>query len=188
MKIIIVNRNIEHQLSHDIPRVDIIPDSAIIRDGKPFFVPNFSSRWKYEAMVAFRSMRLGKNIAPKFAHRYYDAFTLAVRTIPCDLSPSQSAISHAFDGAFIIGEWIDIEKLNTLNEIKINIGKKETTIKNSQLDIDNTIARLSKYFTMKIGDIICPAILNISDNININTTISGAINNIIDECLKLKFK
>ena len=82
MKIIIVNRNIEHQLSHDIPRVDIIPDSAIIRDGKPFFVPNFSSRWKYEAMVAFRSMRLGKNIAPKFAHRYYDAFTLAVRTIP----------------------------------------------------------------------------------------------------------
>ena len=188
MKITIVNRNIEQPLSQSLPRVEIIPDSAIIRDGKPFFVPSFSSSWQFEALIAFRSTRLGKNIAPKFAHRYYDAFALAVRTIPCDMLPTQSATSYAFDGSFIIGEWIDIDALNGHDEIKVSIGDTETVIKVSQLEIDATIARLSQFFTMKIGDIIVPAILNLSQEININTTLSGKINNITGECLKLKFK
>lgn len=188
MKIIVVNRNIEQPFALDEHRVDIIPDSAIIRDGKPFFVPSFSSTWKYEAMIAFRSTRLGKNIAAKFAHRYYDAIALAVRTIPCDLAPSQSATSYAFDGSFIIGDWIELEALENLNQIKIVIGNKETTINLSQLEIENAIAQLSQFFTMKIGDIIVPAILNLSNEININTTTCGTIENITGECLKLKFK
>lgn len=102
--------------------------------------------------------------------------------------PTQSATSYAFDGSFIIGEWIDIDALNGHDEIKVSIGDTETVIKVSQLEIDATIARLSQFFTMKIGDIIVPAILNLSQEININTTLSGKINNITGECLKLKFK
>lgn len=186
MKIIIVNRPIDQQQFDTFPKVDIIPDSAIIKEGKPFFVPNFSSSWEYEITIAFRITRLGKNIATKFAHRYYDAIAIAARTIPVDIKSSESALCTAFDGSFILGEWINIDQLQKEKDLSINIDNNNFTISISHLAIDETIAQLSKYLTLKIGDIIAPATIPITGNIEINTVIEGQLND--NPNIKLKFK
>ena len=84
MKIIAINRDIDSHLQLPLS-LDIIPDSAIIKDGKPFFVPDYAEGGIYYPAIAFRVNRLGKNIAPRFACRYYDAITLALRTVPTTL-------------------------------------------------------------------------------------------------------
>lgn len=188
MKILAINRTLDQSVNDAINHLAIIPDSAIIREGKPFFVPGFSQNWRYQATIAFRVTRLGKNIATKFAHRYIDALALAVRTIPIDLktSTAKSDITTAFDGAFIIGQWINLSNFENNKNISIEIDNQVFSIDISQLAIEETIALISKYITLKIGDIIAPAIIPISGNIAINTIIDGNINNTPN--IKLKFK
>lgn len=188
MKILSINRTLDQSVNEAINHLAIIPDSAIIREGKPFFIPGFSQKWKYQATIAFRVTRLGKNIAAKFAHRYIDALALAVRTIPIDLeaSATASAITTAFDGAFIIGEWLDLTQFENNKNITVEIDNQIVSIDINQFEIEETIALLSKYLTLKIGDIIAPAILPINGNININTIIDGNINNTPN--IRLKFK
>ncbi|MBR6640171.1 MAG: hypothetical protein IKL35_07430 [Muribaculaceae bacterium] len=95
--------------------VDIIPDSAIIKDRKPFFMPDFSSKWEYDLNIAVRVNRLGKNVGEKFANRYYDAITLCLRMIPMDMIEKLSVagitsnLASSFDGAIILGDWQSIE-------------------------------------------------------------------------------
>lgn len=187
MKIISINRELDQPVTTAVNHVTIIPDSAIIRDGKPFFVPGFSSQWKYQATIAFRVKRLGKNIATRFAHRYIDAIALAVNTLPLDLinSIAPSATTTAFDGAFIIGDWIETENFNEVS-LSVKIGDESISVDLSQLAIEETVAQLSQYFTLKIGDIICPAVLPICNEISINTIVEGSLNG--SNNLKLKFK
>lgn len=188
MKILSINRTLDQSVNEAINHLAIIPDSAIIREGKPFFIPGFSQHWEYQATIAFRVTRLGKNIAAKFAHRYIDALALAVRTIPRELeaSATPSAITTAFDGAFIIGEWLNLDQFESNKTISIEIENQTCSIDISQLAIEDTIALLSKYLTLKIGDIIAPATLPINGNISINTIIEGRLNN--NPNIRLKFK
>ena len=188
MKILAINRTINQPIDITTQHLSIIPDSAIIREGKPFFVPGFSDKWEYQATIAFRVTRLGKNIAAKFAHRYIDAVALAVYTKPIDFidKVSQSAIASAFDGAFIIGDWIPLEHFDKDASISIDFEANSTSLSISQLAIEDTIADISKYLTLKIGDIIAPAIIPISGDIVINSIVNGSINN--NHNIKLKFK
>jgi 2-keto-4-pentenoate hydratase/2-oxohepta-3-ene-1,7-dioic acid hydratase in catechol pathway len=84
MKIIVVGMNYaEHNKELDgtlvsVPENPVIfmkPDSALLKDGKPFFIPDWAEQFDYETELVVRINRLGKCIAPRFAHRYYDAFT-----------------------------------------------------------------------------------------------------------------
>ncbi len=183
MKILAVNRELEQPIN-DFVGVDVIPDSAMIQDGKPFFVPDFFNQWCYYAVLAFRVSRLGKNIATKFAHRYYDAVALAVRTSPVVTMPISTAVTTAFDGAFICGAWTQIDNLN--ENLRISIGDKSISISTANLLINDSVAYLSKYFTLKIGDIIIPAKISIESEIITDTVVVGKINE--NDCLKLKFK
>ena len=188
MKILAINRTLNQSANESINHLSIIPDSAIIREGKPFFIPSFSQRWEYEVTIAYRVTRLGKNIASKFAHRYIDALAVAVRTRPIDLEESAvgSAITTAFDGAFIIGDWVELESLKELDSLTIEIDNQSITVELSQLAIEDTIAVLSKYLTLKIGDIIAPASLPIKGEIKINTIVDGKLNEA--QNIRLKFK
>ena len=87
MKIICVGMNYaEHNkelnggvlVKPERPVIFMKPDSAILKGGKPFFIPDFAERFDYEAELVVRISKLGKNIAPRFAHRYYDAVTVGV--------------------------------------------------------------------------------------------------------------
>ena len=189
MKIMALNNPLGTSLSSPIA-VDIIPDSAVIKDHKPFFVPDFSEKWVYELNLAIRVNRLGKNVGEKFAPRYYDAFTICLRMKPLDMienlstSGVYSGIATAFDGAVILGDWQPLELLE--EQIKISIGEFETTIESPLPLINNTIKQLSKFFTFKIGDILIPATLGYQSPFNIDDVITGKINDI--ECLNLRIK
>ena len=189
MKIMALNRTLGETISDPIA-VDIIPDSAIIKDRKPFFMPDFSSKWVYDLNIAIRVNRLGKNVGEKFANRYYDAITLCLRMIPVDMVEKISSagitsnIATSFDGALILGDWQPIDSIQ--DHIKIKIGDFETTINTADIQIDNSIKQLSKYFTFKIGDILIPAKLNHLSEFRIDDIIMGQINDI--ECINFKIK
>ena len=79
------NKELGHTQENREPVIFMKPDSAILKDGKPFFVPDFSHEVHYETEVVVRICRLGKNIAPRFAHRYYDAVTVGIDFTARDL-------------------------------------------------------------------------------------------------------
>lgn len=88
------NEELGHTLENKEPVIFMKPDSAILKDGKPFFIPDFSNEVHYETELVVRINRLGKNIAPRFAHRYYDALTVGIDFTAriCSVSSVQPAI------------------------------------------------------------------------------------------------
>lgn len=190
MKVMALNRSLGTLISEPIA-VDIIPDSAIIKDNKPFFIPDFSQQWAYIATIAFRINRLGKNVATKFAQRYYDAATICLRTIPIDLITNlnncsiKSGIATSFDGAIILGEWQPIDNFKN-KPLDIIIDNNRYQIDPSSIDIDNAIKILSQYFTLKIGDIIIPGNFSEETFFDIDNHIIVKFNN--NDCLSLKIK
>ena len=103
----------------DDPVIFTKADSAILNQGKPFFIPDHLGRIDYETEVVVRICRLGKNIPQRFAHRYYDALTIGIDFTARDLQKKASeagqpwTICKGFDGSAAIGEWIPKEKLLT---------------------------------------------------------------------------
>lgn len=142
------------------------PETALLKDGKPFFLPHFSERIEHEAEVVVRICRVGKNIAPRFACRYYDAITLGVDFTARDLQArlrEQGApweIAKAFDGSAALGTWIDKTSLPSLDEgIPFSLQINGTTVQSGNTrdmiyGIDDIIAYVSRFFTLKMGDII----------------------------------
>ena len=98
----------------DEPVIFTKADSALLKPGKPFFVPDHLGRIDYEAEVVVRICRLGKNIPVRFAHRYYDAMTVGIDFTARDLQRRASeagqpwTICKGFDGSAAIGEWVEI--------------------------------------------------------------------------------
>ena len=111
-------------------------DSSLLKDGKPFFVPDFMGRIDYETEVVVRICRLGKSIPEQFAHRYYDAFTVGIDFTARDMQKTLREegqpweIAKGFDGAAVIGEWIPKESV--LNEQQMK-GKERPAVDFSML-------------------------------------------------------
>ena len=103
----------------DEPVIFTKADSALLNQGKPFFVPDHLGRIDYETELVVRICRLGKNIPQRFAHRYYDALTVGIDFTARDLQHKASAagqpwtICKGFDGSAAIGEWVAKEKVLT---------------------------------------------------------------------------
>lgn len=138
------------------PDVTLVTDSSIVLPKNPLFIPDYAPEYVIEALPAVRISRLGKTISAKFAHRYYDAFTLLLRVLPViDGTPVRqgSAIYTAYDSAIIKGDWLE----NLPQEkFTVTLGENSYTTSVSELNIDETISSLSRYFSLKMGDIIAP--------------------------------
>lgn len=142
------------------------PDSALLKDNKPFFIPDFSNNIHYELEVVVRINRLGKNIAERFAHRYYDELTVGIdftaRDIQSDLKQKGLPweISKGFDNSAAVGEFVSKEVLEKdVKNINFSLLKNNNIVqKGNTMDmihsIDEIIAYTSRFFTLKIGDII----------------------------------
>lgn len=140
-------------------------DSALLKDRKPFFVPDFMGRIDYETEIVVRICRLGKSIAPRFAHRYYDALTVGIdftarqlqqqlreKGLPWDLSKS-------FDGSAAIGQWIAKEELGDIQKLHFHLDINGQTVQQGHTadmthTVDDIIAYASQYFTLRTGDLI----------------------------------
>lgn len=147
------------------PIIFLKPETALLKDGKPLFLPPFSNRIEHEAEVVVRISRVGKNVAPRFAHRYYDALTVGVDFTARDLQQefrSKGApweLSKGFDGAAAIGTWIPKEELPLDSGVEFSLQVNGNTVQvGNTMDmihsIDNIIAYVSKFFTLKMGDIL----------------------------------
>lgn len=150
----------------DLPEasIDVVPDSALQKSGKPFFVPDFAREFRFRVFVAVRVCRLGKNITRKFASRYYDAVGICLSIEAADMLVSlQSkglpwALATAFDGSVILGEVFPVESTglhgNSIEVFSDEEKVESIALKEANADFDGIIEYVSKYFTLKIGDYI----------------------------------
>ena len=142
------------------------PDSAILKDGKPFFIPDFSNEVHYETEVVVRICRLGKNIAPRFAHRYYDAVTVGIDFTARDLqrkfreAGNPWELCKGFDNSAAIGTFVPLEQVggNVQNlDFHLTIDDKEVQRGHTAdmlFRVDEIIAYVSRFMTLKIGDLL----------------------------------
>lgn len=140
-------------------------DSSLLKSGKPFFVPDFMGRIDYEAELVIRICRLGKNIPQRFAHRYYDAVTVGVDFTARDVQQQLREkglpwdLSKSFDGAAAIGEWVGKDKFLDVQALRFHLdingqAVQEGCTADMVFGIDEIVAYISQYFTLKTGDVI----------------------------------
>ncbi len=140
-------------------------DSALLKNGKPFFIPDFMGRIDYETELVVRICRLGKNIPVRFAHRYYDAVTVGIDFTARDVQRQAKelgrpwTIAKGFDGSAAIGEWVDIEKFRDIQALHFHLDINGRTVQEGcssdmLYTVDEIIAYISKYFTLKTGDLL----------------------------------
>ena len=170
MKIICIGRNYAKHIEElanerpDHPVVFLKPDSAVLANKMPFFIPAFSQDIHYEVELLVKINKVGKHIAPKFAHKYYDQIGLGIDFTARDVQaackekglPWEKA--KAFDGSAVIGQFFSKTDFD-LTKITFQLYKNEVLVQNGNSNamlwsIDELIAYVSQYFTLKKGDII----------------------------------
>ncbi len=149
----------------EIPVIFTKADSALLKDKKPFFIPDFMGRIDYEAEVAVRISRLGKTIAERFAHRYYDAVTVGIDFTARELQQKLRAngepwdLCKGFDGSAALGEWVSVDKFRDVQALHFHLDINGNTVQEGRtsdmlFSIDSLIAYISRFFTLKTGDIL----------------------------------
>jgi acylpyruvate hydrolase len=149
----------------DTPVVFLKPDSAIIKNNKPFFLPGFSDNIHYEVEIVIKISKLGKGISAKFAPRYYDEVTVGIDITARDLQSLQSAaglpweISKSFDGAAPIGRFVPVSGIKDLGKLDFSLEKNGNIVQNSSTSdmifgFNEIIEYVSQFFTLKTGDLI----------------------------------
>ena len=141
------------------------PDSALLKDGKPFFLPEELGRIDYEAELVVRICRLGKSIPQRFAHRYYDAVTLGIDFTARELQSKLRdegkpwELCKGFDGSAAIGEWVDIDKFRDIQMVNFHLDITGKTVQEGcscdmLFKVDELVEYISRWFTLKTGDLI----------------------------------
>ncbi|MCF1421327.1 fumarylacetoacetate hydrolase family protein [Mangrovimonas futianensis] len=171
MKLICIGRNYtDHiaELANERPTDPVIfmkPDTSILPAKHPFFIPDFSDDVHHEVEILVKISKVGKHIDKKFAHKYYDQIGLGIDFTARDLQAQLKSKglpwekAKGFDGAAVIGDWLPKEQFENLNEVSFSLTKNGNKVQEGNTSlmlwkIDEIIEYVSKYFTLKIGDII----------------------------------
>ena len=140
-------------------------DTALLKDGKPFFLPDDLGQIDYETELVVRICRLGKSIPERFARRYYDAVTVGIDFTARELQRKLRSegkpweMCKGFDGSAVIGEWVDIEKFRDIQAIHFHLDINGNTVQEGcssdmLFKVDELVAYISRWFTLKTGDLI----------------------------------
>ena len=171
MKIICIGRNYTNhiaELQNERPTEPVVfmkPDSAILLKQHPFVLPEFSNEVHHEIELIVKINKVGKYIEPKFAHKYYDEISVGIDFTARDLQDQLKSKglpwekAKAFDGSAVIGEFLSKEQFASLDDVNFELLKNGAVAQkgNSSLmlwKIDELVAYVSQFFTLKIGDII----------------------------------
>ncbi|MDA8850192.1 fumarylacetoacetate hydrolase family protein [Flavobacteriaceae bacterium] len=171
MKLICIGRNYAQHISElknekpSEPVIFLKPDTAILLKKQPFFIPDFSNEVHHEVEVLVKINRVGKHIDSKFAHKYYDQIGLGIDFTARDLQKKLKdkglpwEKSKAFDGSAVVGKWVSKSNFDDLDNLPFSLHKNNTIVQSSTTNdmlwsIDEIIAYVSQFFTLKIGDII----------------------------------
>lgn len=138
----------------------LMADSSILYTGRPFFLPDYAQRFVAVPSIVVRTSRLGKCIAPKFAHRYWDAFTAAFSVMAVDGDqPALSALDRAFDGAAMVGDWVEAtsvaDPLHQPVEVMIDGAVVSShCLADMHHPLDWMLAGVSTRCSIKMGDLL----------------------------------
>ena len=194
MKIICIGRNYAMhalELNNPVPTEPVVfmkPDSAILQSNKPFFIPDFTNNVQHELEVVVKIKKVGKHIQKKFAHKYYDSITVGLDFTARDLQqqlkekglPWEKA--KAFDGSAPVGKFIDIDENLDINNLDFSLKKNGEIVqfgntKDMIFSIDTIIEYVSKYYTLKIGDLIYTGTPSGVNQVNIGDELQAFLNN-----------
>ena len=192
MKIICVGRNyVEHikELNNEAPKDPVLflkPDTSILLKKQPFFIPEFSNEVHHEVEILVKINRIGKHIDRKFAHKYYGEIGLGIDFTARDLQsklkekglPWEKA--KAFDGAAVVGKFLAKSDFKDVDNINFRLEKNDKVQQKGNTSlmlwkIDTLIEYISKYFTLKIGDIIFTGTPSGVTKVNPNDILKGFI-------------
>lgn len=171
MKIICIGRNyIDHakELNNPVPKEPVFfmkPDTALLPKNNPFIYPSFSNDIHHEIEIVIKINRLGKHIEEKFAHKYYNEIGVGVDFTARDIQqlckekglPWEKA--KGFDGSAPTSKFISIDQFDDLNNINFSlqvngVTKQQGNTKDMLFNFNKIIVHVSKFITLKIGDII----------------------------------
>ena len=171
MKIICIGRNYANhiaELNNERPAEPVVflkPDSAILLKQHPFVIPEFSEDIHHEIELIVKITKVGKYIDAKFAGNYYDEIGLGIDFTARDLQQSLKEKglpwekAKSFDGSAVIGDFLPKSQFESLDNLSFELKNNGTVVQagnssNMIWSIDELIADVSKYFTLKIGDIL----------------------------------
>ena len=170
----------------DEPVVFMKPESALLRNNNPFFIPEWAEQFDYETEILVRIDRLGRGIQPQFAHRYYSEIGLGIDFTARDLQyklmkAGQSwEKAKAFDGSAAVSQFIPKNLFQSVQNIDFHLdvnGERRQTgnTRDMLFTIDEIIAHVSKYFMLKQGDVIFTGTPSGVGPVKINDRLQGYI-------------
>jgi len=176
----------EPLLKRDDPVIFTKADSSLLKDRKPFFIPDELGTIEYEAEIVVRICRLGKSISERFASRYYDAVTVGIDFTARDLLRKLSQqglpwdMSKSFDGAAVLGEWVSKDKFLDIQRLRFHLDvngetKQEGCTSDMIYKVDEIISYISRFFTLKTGDLIYTGCPTSGFPVHINDRLEGYI-------------
>ena len=191
MKIICIGRNYKDHVKEmaqpipDVPMFFLKPDSALLPKRNPFFIPNFSDEVHYEVELIYKIKKVGKSIDSKFSNVYYEEVGLGIDFTARDLQQKCKENGHpweiakAFDQSALVGE--KFLKINSKENINFSLQKNGELVQKSSSDnmifnIDEIISYVSKFMTLKIGDLIFTGTPSGVGPVSIGDTLEGFIN------------
>lgn len=194
MKIIAIGRNYsEHakELNNPIPEKPVIflkPDTAVLKNNKPFYHPEFSQEIHYEVEIVIKISKEGKYIDKKFAHKYYEEIGLGIDFTARDLQSNLKAkglpweLAKAFDNSAPVSEFIPKDTFGELNNLEFSLLindqlKQMGNTKNMLFSFEDIICFASQYFTLKKGDLIFTGTPQGVGKINLGDNLKGYIAN-----------
>ena len=149
----------------ETPVVFTKADSALLKNHKPFFIPDHLGPIEYETELVVRICRLGKSIPERFARRYYDAITVGIDFTARELQQKLRRkgypweLCKGFDGAASVGEWVPVEKFHDIQALRFHLDINGHTVQEGYtgdmlFKVDELIAYISRFFTLKTGDLL----------------------------------
>lgn len=207
MKIICVGLNYElHNKEMNNPLLDkdsdpvlfLKPDSSLLKNGTPFYLPDFSNEIHYEAEVVVKINRLGKNIAERFAYRYYDEVTIGIDFTARDLQNRLKKqglpweISKGFDNSAVVGAFVAKDILQQdVGSLDFSFYKDSVCVQKANTSemihsVDRIIAYASRFYTLKIGDMIFTGTPSGVGEVSIGNHLEGYLEDkkLLDICVK----
>ena len=160
------NKEMDNSLLMKDPTLFLKPDTALLKEGKPFFLPDFAERFEYETEIVVHISRLGKSVSEKFASRYYDSVTVGIDFTARDLQARLRAagepweISKGFDNSAVVGDFIALSDLPMpVNALDFKMELNGTAVQQGNTAqmihaIDKIVSYISRFYTLKIGDLI----------------------------------
>ena len=181
------NKEMQHALLLSEPTIFMKSEASLLKDGKPFYIPDFSSEVQYEAEIVVKINRLGKCINRRFACRYYDEITVGIDMTARDLQQKLRKnglpweISKSFDNSAVIGKFVSIEKTCwNIDAISFRLDIDGKTVQQGNtadmvFKIDEIIEYISRFVTLKMGDLIFTGTPAGVGRVEINNHLQGYI-------------